>query len=319
MVSGLGSAGLREEGIEFPVPVVCPLCLRGMAKRADDIECPPCDRADCPRAFRVVGGFPDLIVGYRFEDDKDEAFTRNEETSSAHTAYAYWAPLLRRLLSRRDPPPRILALGCGVGMEVDVLRREGFECVGIDCGNRAKVWPRRESPHALLMANGMHLPFPDETFDAAFCGCVFPHVGVVGDSFKVAPDFRESRLSVAREMVRVLKPGGHAVVSSPNRLFPFDIFHGRKLGSYKPRLNPPTSRFLLSFADYRDLFLAAGCLGVRTEPVRGYWGFCRTKNTIAGWILGLPVRSLFTLGSVPWAPFLRSSPLLPWIVVRATK
>lgn len=129
-----------------------------------------------------------------------------------------------------------------------MLRDAGFDAVGIDNGNRTRVWSRRTHKNALLMANGMHLPFDDETFDVAFCGCVFPHVGVVGDSFKVSDRYWQDRLAVASEMTRVVKRGGSIFVSSPNRLFPVDLFHGRPIGSYKPPINPPWRPFLLSRA-----------------------------------------------------------------------
>ena len=80
------------------------------------------------------------------------------------------------------------------------------------------------------------------------------------------------------------------MVSSPNRLFLFDIFHGRSPGSYQPRPNWPRDPFLLSVADYRKLFREAGCSTAQAQPVEGYWGFIRSKHSLKGILLGLPVR-----------------------------
>ena len=296
-----------------PIPLVCPSCKGPLESDPDRWRC-----AACGAVYGYAGGFPDLIVGERFEDASDETLLRYEEHSNAHLAENYWIPLFRRLWPGLDRP-RILSCGCGTGMDVDLLAGAGFDIVGIDCGNRTQVWPRRAHPERLLLANGKNLPFRDQTFDGAFCGCVFPHVGVLGDSNRVGPHFKAERLSLAREMARVLKPGGKIVVASPNRWFPFDIFHGRRPGSYKPRWNWPGNPFLLSLADYRDLFRQAGCGAAETLPINRYWGFVRSQNSLKGLLLGLPVRFVFWLVSLNALRCLRASPINPWLIVLITK
>jgi len=299
----------------FPVPVGCPLCKSAMLAAGQDITCSPCEKT-----FGHSMGFPDLIIGDRFDDDSSDELLCNEEQNTIHTIENYWLPKFTSLVPNKDTPSKILSLGCGAGMEIDQLRDSGFNAVGIDNGNRTRVWTRRSHKDALFMANGMHLPFEDNTFDAAFCGCVFPHVGVQGDTFKVRDDYWEQRLNVAREMTRVVRPGGTIIVSSPNRLFPLDLFHGRAIGTYKTPINPPWRKFLLSKGDYARLFREAGCTGpANAESIKGYWGFCRTKNSLKGRLVSLPVKAMFSLGSNGLTPFLRASPLLPWIVVRITK
>ena len=300
--------------------LLCPVCREPLLPQADRLDCQANPRqSGCLEHYRLDNGFPDLIIGERFDDPTDEACMCYEEYSNDYTARHYWIPTFRQLFPDLDRPARILALGCGTGVEVDLLNEAGFDCYGIDNGNRTQVWPRRCHSHKLFLANGLHLPFADGAFDAVFCGCVFPHVGVVGDSNIVADHGLEDRRALAREMGRVLIPGGRIVVSSPNRRFPFDIFHGRQPGSYKPVFNPPGSRFLLSVGDYAGLFRAAGCRLVRARPVTGYWGFVRSKNSLKGQLLGLPVQLLFWLVSRPSLSCLRGSPLSPWLVVEVTK
>ena len=317
MTEPITSARSDQLPLAFDTPIGCPLCRAALTTDGERIFCPPCDRTDCPRGFHMINGFPDLVVGERFEDTSDDELIRNEERNTAHTVRHYWEPLFRRLTGGHGARPTVLALGCGAGLEVDLLRDEGFECVGIDNGNRARAWANRQSAHALAMANAMHVPFPDAFFDLAFCGCVFPHVGVVGDSFRVTGRYWTDRLVVAREMARVVKPGGQIVVSSPNRWFPLDLFHGRPIGSYRTPINPPWRRFLLGLDDYRRLFTAAGCAGPATaESIRNYWGFCRMGQTVRGRLLSMPVRALLFLGSTRAMRYLWTSSLLPWIVIR---
>ncbi len=295
--------------------LVCPRCRSPqLAAFSYGYEC-----GGCTSTYPMVGGYPDLIVGERFDDASDATLMSYEERSNEDLTRNYWKPLFRGLWQGQRREPRLLSVGCGTGVDVDLLRDEGFDSVGVDCGNRTAVWPRRAHGDRLLLANGKHLPFDDNSFDAAFCGCVFPHVGVVGDSNITAPDVEEQRLQLAGEMVRVLRPGGYVIVSSPNRRFLFDIFHGRTPGSYKPRLNLPSSRFLLSVADYQRLFSAAGCGPATPLPVENYWGFVRSRHSIKGMVLGTPVRFIFWLVSRPGMEWMRGSPVNPWLVVMMQK
>jgi len=260
-----------------------------------------------------------LIIGERFEDEMSCGQLCYEEEANSDTTLNYWLPLFQRLWPEPDRPPRLLSVGCGSGLDVDLLSEHGFDVMGIDPGNRSCLWRQRKQQSRLLLANGMHMPFADNSFDAAFCGCVFPHVGVIGDSNQVREDVFQQRTELAREMVRVLRPGGRIIVSSPNRWFPLDLFHGREPGDYLPRLNPLWSRFLLSRGDYARLFEAAGAGRVRSLPVERYWGFVGSRHSLKGRLLSLPVRFLFWLVSRPAMSWLRGSPVNPWIIVMGEK
>lgn len=297
----------------FAMPLVCPVCKGALAFNSAGkfARC-----VTCPSDFACIENVWDFTLGRTFEDGAiKEEQKLYEGQANADTVQRFWLPTLQQILKsvRR---PRVLSVGCGVGIDVDVLCREGIECFGIDCGHRGSSWVHRAHLDHLLLANGIHLPFEDNSFDVVFCGCVFPHVGTHGDTNIMAEDGQNERAALAREMVRVLRPGGTVIASSPNRWFPADLFHGRENGGYRPRLNLPTSRFLLSSGDYKRLFSAAGCSHAKSLPVRNYWGFIRSKHGLKGRLLSLPVKILFGLAEVP---FLRTWPLNPWIVVSMQK
>ncbi|RME07989.1 MAG: class I SAM-dependent methyltransferase, partial [Anaerolineae bacterium] len=105
---------------------------------------------------------------------------------------------------------RVLENGCGVGMYVEKLSAFGGEVIGLEYDLERAVEAHQRAPH-IVNAAGEELPFPDGTFDLLLSHEVIEHV-------------RDDRLAV-QEMVRVLKPGGRAVVFCPNRGYPFET-HG---------------------------------------------------------------------------------------------
>jgi SAM-dependent methyltransferase len=296
----------------FAIALVCPRCKGSLEQNGESqLDC-----YACRLQFKREQGFWNFILGGGFDDSIDDGQKVYESNANADTVQNYWLPLFRSFWPQPSRRMRILSVGCGVGIDVDLLCAAGFDCFGIDCGHRDSLWNQREHFDHLLLANGKFLPFENSSFDAVFCGCVFPHVGVVGDTNVTAADCRSQRRELATEMARVLVPGGQVIVSSPNRWFPADIFHGRSHGGYRPRLNPPTSNFLLSAKDYEDLFRPAGCGKSNALPIRGYWGFIRARKSLKGRLLSYPVRLLFRLANLRG---LRRSILSPWLIVSMQK
>ncbi len=279
-------------------------------REAETIQC-----GSCGKAFSFCGDYPDLIVGERYQDTTSAEEILKEEETNRETTLNFWVPLFQKLFSGRATPVKLLSLGCGTGMDVEVLCQHGFDCFGVDCGNRTFAWARRAYRDRYFLANGKHLPFPQQTFDGIFCGCLFPHIGVQGVTYKVTNDFYSQRLELAKEMARVLKPDGKIVTCNPNRFFPFDIFHGHT--AEKTRLRPswPWDPLLLSRQDYEELFREFGYGRASGLPVENYWSFAHSRQSMKGRVLAAPVRFLFWLVSRKAFSFLRTSFLNPWIIV----
>ncbi|MBK9095856.1 MAG: class I SAM-dependent methyltransferase [Anaerolineae bacterium] len=110
----------------------------------------------------------------------------------------------------------VLVDGCGIGAYVQKMQAVAAQVIGLDI-----EWERihegvqqaRQAPkHGLLHVGACEaLPYRDRTFDVVLSHEVLEHV-------------QDDRLAAA-EMIRVLKPGGRAVIFAPNRLYPFET-HG---------------------------------------------------------------------------------------------
>jgi SAM-dependent methyltransferase len=104
----------------------------------------------------------------------------------------------------------ILENGCGVGMYVEHLSPFDGTVIGLEYDFERASEARKNSPH-ILNAAGESIPLPTSTFDLILSHEVLEHV-------------QDDRAAVC-EMVRVLKPGGRAVIFVPNRGYPFET-HG---------------------------------------------------------------------------------------------
>ncbi len=154
---------------------------------------------------------------------------------------------------------RVLIDGIGVGMYASQIRRRYTPYVeGLDVELERVQEAQAETPHAVVGA-AEHLPYPSDYFDTVLSHEVIEHVDDDG-------------LTV-REIVRVLKPGGRAVLFVPNRWYPFET-HGHYWRGEYHFGNTPLINYLPN--RWRDAL---------APHVRAY-----TKRSLRGLFGGLLVR-----------------------------
>ena len=106
---------------------------------------------------------------------------------------------------RHDKSPlRVLDLGCGHGTNTQVLFPQPRSVVvtGLDLSSRAVADFRKSTGAPAVLASGEALPFVDNGFDLVVSDDVIEHL-VDTDTY-------------AREIRRVLRPGGILTLSTPN-------------------------------------------------------------------------------------------------------
>jgi len=120
----------------------------------------------------------------------------------------------------------VLENGCGVGMYVEHLAKSGGRVFGLEYDFERAAEAGQRSP-GIINAAGEYLPYPSASFDLILSHEVLEHVA-------------DDKLA-AREMVRVLKPGGRAVIFVPNRGYPFEthgvFWRGKYYFGNKPLVN----------------------------------------------------------------------------------
>ncbi len=142
----------------------------------------------------------------------------------------------------------ILDLGCGAGWAIRMATGNAKvgRAVGLDFSITGLKLAKKHSPNILwLQADGTALPLADATFDRLFCNGSLEHF----------PDVKQG----IREIARVLKPAGRAVVIVPN---------------FYVKTEQPME-FAASYWNWKKQFEAAG---LKVESTGTDWGPPVFKN-----------------------------------------
>jgi 2-polyprenyl-3-methyl-5-hydroxy-6-metoxy-1,4-benzoquinol methylase len=100
---------------------------------------------------------------------------------------------------------RVLDGGCGVGALTRVLTAKGARVVALDIGPQLAAQTQQRCGCAAVVGTLMALGFLSDTFDVVLSSEAIEHT----------PNPEHA----VRELYRVLRPGGHLVLSTPNRLW----------------------------------------------------------------------------------------------------
>jgi 2-polyprenyl-3-methyl-5-hydroxy-6-metoxy-1,4-benzoquinol methylase len=135
----------------------------------------------------------------------DEAyFVAQLNKSDAKVAWQYGRIFGLAGVAFGKGPLRVLDVGCGAGPALRFLQARGQQAVGVDLVYYPLAAAQRLAPNAGLVQGdvGTSLSFADASFDLLLLSEIVEHL----------PDEQP----LLRECLRVLRPGGRVVVTTPN-------------------------------------------------------------------------------------------------------
>src|SRR5262245_14571441 len=156
---------------------------------------------------------------------------------------------------------RVLDVGTGTGDAAAGATKRGANATGVDISSAmVEIAVRRHPTVTFVQASVTALPFADESFEAAVGNIVIQHVG--------EPE------RAARELARVLTPGGRVALSTwdaPERSPFFEVLLGAIADSeVRPPADVPAGPSFFQFADdaaFGALLRGAGFVHVEIETV----------------------------------------------------
>ncbi|ACQ82304.1 Methyltransferase type 11 [Beutenbergia cavernae DSM 12333] len=140
---------------------------------------------------------------------------------SVEDGYRYWAPtydagpngfwgmeepLVRPLMAQVPPGSVVMDAACGTGRHTSWLAEQGYDVLGVDRSPDMLAIAREKVPSARFAQGAVHeLPVAEASVDLVVVTLALSHVRDLGPSFA--------------EFARVLRPGGHLVISDTRGLF----------------------------------------------------------------------------------------------------
>lgn len=157
---------------------------------------------------KVIAGNPARIIKSRYPVEQWD-FNKAERCSSELTPQEYWPYINRRVeyaVPLLNPSDIVLDMACGDGYITNNLSRFCKEIIGVDYSedsleNMRRMYPSIESRHM----SATNLNFPSESFDKVVCFELLEHLTIL-----------QAQKAVS-ELIRVLKPGGIIIGSTPLR------------------------------------------------------------------------------------------------------
>lgn len=152
--------------------------------------------------------------------------------------------------------PTIVDIGCGTGATADALRRFG-KVVGVDFSSLALSLCKRRDLNSVVQGRAEALPLPDACADVLVATDILEHL--------------DDDLAALAEFLRVLKPGGHAVITVPAFRFLWSehddaLMHRRRYVAPELATRARSSGFRIAREGYALFFLFPLALGRLLKP-----------------------------------------------------
>ncbi|MCL4545961.1 MAG: class I SAM-dependent methyltransferase [Chloroflexi bacterium] len=160
---------------------------------------------------RAAGGI-DWHINYR------SSYTERLALHSTKTIWRSLAPLIPQGCT-------MLEIGCGSGRIISLAMRDrGVHGVGIDVTLEGMRYAQGLAAAvgvqpAFVQGDGLRLPFATDSFDCVLSESVIDHFG-------------DKTPQIVQEHVRVCRPGGRVIVTTPNLLHLLHTYHWLRSGEH---------------------------------------------------------------------------------------
>jgi SAM-dependent methyltransferase len=186
----------------------------------------------------------DSLTGYRqwsatYDEPRNDLFDCDE-------------PIMHEILDGL-PVGNALDAACGTGRYAAYLAAQGHKIVGVDSSPDMLERARARVPDGEFLLGDLHqLPLPDDTVDIVVSGLALAHVPALGP--------------VMAELARVLRPGGHLVISDAHHEL---VLRGSVVRALGPAGEPGlVATYRHTAGDYLRAALPAGLQVRRCEEPR---------------------------------------------------
>jgi SAM-dependent methyltransferase len=187
----------------------------------------------------------DTVTGYRqwsatYDEPRNGLFDFDE-------------PIMHEILDAL-PAGNALDAACGTGRYAAYLAARGHQVVGVDSSPDMLDRARARVPQGEFLLGDLHqLPLPGDAVDIVVCGLALAHVPALEP--------------VMAEFARVLRPGGHLVISDTHHKL---IFRGSIVKALGPTGEPGlVATYRHTAGDFLRAALPAGLQVRRCEEPRG--------------------------------------------------
>lgn len=171
------------------------------------------------------------------------------KTESGHWWYKTRRTIIRNFIEKYragfGDEIKILDVGCGTGLLLKETESLGT-CYGIDVSQKAIDFCKKRGINNVQVADAVRIPYPDNTFDVAVALDVVEHI--------------ENDEEAVREIYRVLKPRGIAIITAPAFMFLWGItdvvsYHLRRYTLPELREKIENGNFSIIRSSYFNTFL----------------------------------------------------------------
>jgi SAM-dependent methyltransferase len=164
--------------------------------------------------YRYRDGHGEDYLSY--ETANEPAFLRLQELSLADAGfYALEKGLLAAAAGRpAGDTPSVLDIGCATGALLETLARRGWKTTGVEISTPQAEYARRVRKLDITTKPLEENHFPDNSFTVVLASHLIEHLN--------------DPASLIREVYRILEPGGHCFITTPNIAgFQSRLFRGR--------------------------------------------------------------------------------------------